>query len=204
MLRKRWILPLVLILILVTGCTNNNPPQDNSNQDNEQGEEENQNNQDNQEESNENQETSQEDEPEAGQVTVEDAFDAFTEKYPGIKVQKVELDKSDGEYLYKVKGYDGTKKYKIRLYLENGAMETEEKQDDDIVDGEITKEDLGKVQEFLDKALAHAGNDYKIYEWELKAKRGQIIIDIEVIDETGDEIEYEYDVGTGELIEKDD
>lgn len=198
MLKKRWIVPIILIMVLVlTACADN--PQD---------KEQNPIKQETEEDirdTNNNDDDNTEVKSEGQEVSLEEAFDIFSEKYPNIKVQKVELDRSDGEYFYKIKGYDESKKYKIKVRLEDGKVTSEEKSEDDneVVDIGITKEDLQKVQSFVDKSLDDAGDNYKLYEWELKSKRGQIRIEVEVVNENNDDIEYEYNVETGELIEKD-
>src|SRR5699024_1282448 len=103
MLRKRWILPIILILVLaITGCAKdqspNNIDSDQNVEENEAGDIDSEEKQGDFEEENSDNLVENKDkyEYEKAVVRKEEAFDAFKENYPEIKVQKVELDKSVG------------------------------------------------------------------------------------------------------------
>ncbi|HLR21158.1 MAG TPA: PepSY domain-containing protein [Tissierellaceae bacterium] len=221
MFKKRWILPLILVLALsLTACADNPPEDENpinqeedevtdtNNQNNNQDNNDIENDEDNDDQDSLTQNNNEEDirtEYELGNISKEDAYDAFVEEYPGIKVHKIEIDESDGDYFYKVKGYDGTKKYKIKMNMKDGAKSTEEENDNETEREEITKEHLEKIEELLAKTLDDARDGYMIDEWELKSKDEGFIFEVEIIDENKDnELEYEYNLESGELLEIDD
>lgn len=214
MFRKRWLLSFGLALALLLTACNEAPPEDENpiEQDNESGvtdtntQEDNDENDDNNNDENLNSgDENLNTEYETGETSKEDAYDIFNEEYPGIKIHKIEIDKSDGEYFYKVKGYDGSKKYKVKIDMKDGSISKEEKEEDEVVREEITKDHLGKIEEFLKKSLDEAGSGYMIHEWELKSKDKGILFEIEVVDENKEnKKEYEYNIETGELVEKDE
>lgn len=189
---KKWLISLVVVLAFaLSACTPTSPNTD-SNQNN----------------TNQNRNTN----INITSATYEDikvvpreVFNTFTEKYPNTKVKKLELDSENGSYIYEIEGYDATKNYELKINPMDGNI-LREKQDtknsNDNKD-EITIEDVNKIQDLIDETLKDAGNDYTIDEWNLKSNNGQIIFEIEVVNDNYHDIEYKYNVNSGELIEKD-
>ena len=136
---------------------------------------------------------------------IEESVNNFMEKYPNVKVNKLALDFDRGLYIYEVEGYDDTNKYELKIEPVDGEIlkEEQKQRDDNDTEGEITIENVNKIQELMDKALKDAGNGYKVDEWELKFENGQSIFEIEVVDDNDHDIEYKYNINTMELIEKD-
>jgi len=138
-------------------------------------------------------------------VVPEEVFNTFSEKYPNAKIRELALDFENGSYIYEVEGYDAKKKYNIKINPIDGKILQEEQDTQNSNDKkeEITLEDVNKIQDLIDRTLKDVGNDYKIEEWALKSNNGQIIFEIEVVNDNYHEIEYKYDVNNDELIEKD-
>ena len=138
-------------------------------------------------------------------LTPGEAFNIYVKKYPKVKVNKLALDLDLGSYVYEVEGYENTNKYELKIEPVEGKILREEKKkrDDNDTEGEITIENVNKIQELIDKALKDSGNSYKVNEWELKFEKGKSIFDIEVVDVNDHDIEYKYNIDTMELIEKD-
>jgi len=193
MLNKKWIIFLIVVLTLtLSGCTSNTSPNVND---------KNNNNQDknNKDTNISNTSVVYED----IKITPEKAFAIFIGKYPNTKVKKIELDFEQGAYVYQVEGYDNTKEYELKINPINGNILREEQDDLANNQGEITIEDVKKIQELVNKALGDAGNNYKVDEWTLKLQNDQTIFSIEVVNDKNHDIEYKFNVNTGELIEKD-
>ena len=133
------------------------------------------------------------------------AFDLYMDKYPTTKVRKIELDSDRGIYAYKVKGYENGIEYELKLDPTNGDIlkEESEKENDLEKDGEITRTNVEKIEEFVNKVLQEAGEGSILDEWTLKAKNGRPIVEIEVDLPNGKDLEHTYDIETGELIEAD-
>lgn len=205
MIKKRWIIVLVLAITL-SACTGNSP-----------------NNNSNDQISNEdsaNTDTNQDTNPDSDinntgtitnvvyediKLTPGEVFNIYVKKYPTVKVNKLALDFDLGSYVYEVEGYDDTNKYELKIEPVDGKIlkEEQKQRDDNDTEGEITIENVNKIQELMDKALKDAGNSYKVDEWELKFENGQSIFEIEVVDVNDHDIEYKYNINTMELIEKD-
>ena len=138
-------------------------------------------------------------------LTPEEAYDIYAKKYPNTKVYKLALDLQGGSYEYEVEGYDDTNKYELKIEPVDGKIlkEEQEKRDNNDKKGEITLENVSKIQELMDKALKDAGNSYKVDQWELKSENDKSVFEIEVVDSNDNDIEYKYNINTMELIEKD-
>lgn len=219
MKNKRWIISLILVLALMltlVACTPGSNQSGNT-QENQLTEEqspdpnmnEDEDDQSTDDENNTGDNTSQGENAISANVSYEDikltpeeAFNNYMQEYPEAKVQKLQLDLDDGSYYYKIEGYDNENEYELKINPLDGTMIKEERDDRDDDDGEITVDHVRKIDELLEKALEEAGSDYEVEEWNLEWEDNKIVFEIELISDA-DEIEYKYDVNTGELIEKD-
>jgi len=207
MLKKRWIILIVLVLALALSACTGNSPNNNSNDQISKGD-------------SANTDTNKDANPDsdinntgtATNVVYEDikltpgeVLNIYVKKYPNVKVNKLALDFDRVSYVYEVEGYDDTNKYELKIEPVDGKIlrEEQKQRDDNDTEGEITIENVNKIQELMDKALKDAGNSYKVDEWELKFENGQSIFEIEVVDANDHDIEYKYNINTMELIEKD-
>lgn len=204
MIKKKIVLPLILVFLLtLTACTTDNvnlaPDTDTPSVVNQTpGEDAN----------------SPEDDTTNDDITGEyndikisplEAFDKYMDKYPDTKVKKMELDEDYGEYVYEVKGYDDESEYELKIDPVNGDILKEEKDSrDDDEEEAISRGNVEKVADIVDKALKEAGAEYRLEEWTLKVKNGRAQIEVEMDREDGDDFEYTYDVETGEIIDRDD
>lgn len=139
-------------------------------------------------------------------IRPEEVFDIYMEKHPDTKVRKIQLDEDNNKYIYKIKGYAGSDEYEVKIDSSNGDIIKEETDREDDLDenGEITKENVKKIEELVNKVLSDAGENSRLDEWTLKAKKGRAELEIEVDREGADDFEHTYDVETGELLEMDD
>ena len=139
-------------------------------------------------------------------IRPEEVFDIYMEKHPDTKVRKIQLDEDNNKYIYKIKGYAGSDEYEVKIDSLNGDIIKEETDREDDLDenGEITKENIKKIEELVNKVLNDAGENSRLDEWTLKAKNGRAELEIEVDRSGADDFEHTYDVETGELLEIDD
>lgn len=203
MIKKRWIIFIVLVLaITLPACTGNSP---NNNSNDEISKEDSTNTYTNPDSDINNTGTITNVVYEDIKLTPGEVFNIYVKKYPNVKVNKLALDFDRGLYIYEVEGYDDTNKYELKIEPVDGEIlkEEQKQRDDNDTEGEITIENVNKIQELMDKALKDAGNGYKVDEWELKFENGQSIFEIEVVDDNDHDIEYKYNINTMELIEKD-
>lgn len=213
MFRKNWILLLILVFTLLFTACNESPPEDENPI--KQNEEEGVRDTNSQEEkiqdeigSKEGKDLDSNDknlstEYGSSKISKEDAYNIFKQEYPEVKIQKIEVDESNEKYFYKIKGYDGSKEYRIKINMRDGQVSKKERESDEEIDGEISKEDVEKVNGFLEKALDEVNGDYMIHEWELKSKDKGTLLEIELVDESRkNKKEYEYNIETGELVKE--
>lgn len=138
-------------------------------------------------------------------ITPEEAFDIYMEKYPDTKVKQVQLDEEMGNYLYKVEGFKDYTEYELEIDPIDGSILKEHMEEDDDMDSlEITRANVEKVAALVDRALAESGEDAKLEEWTIEIDDGIVELEIEIDKKGLDDVEYKYNVETGQLLEMDD
>lgn len=135
-------------------------------------------------------------------LTPGDAFDRFMEEYPQAKIKKVELDTKSSSYVYKVKGYDDEKEYKLYINPVEGSIVKLKEKLKKQRPKDLSKAGLERVKELVDKSLQDAGDGSRIDEWELEVDNGILELEVEVELRDGKEIEYKYNLESGELLRK--
>lgn len=135
-------------------------------------------------------------------LSATEAYNTFLDKKIDSKVEKVELDYDANLYYYKIEGSDDANYYEMKIDAVTGEIVKEEKDNKDDVDAEISLDYVKKVDEFVQKSLDEDGANIISLEWDLEMENGRPELEIEIKREDG-EIEYTYDVETGELLEKD-
>nr|WP_300004971.1 PepSY domain-containing protein [Tissierella sp.] len=148
------------------------------------------------------------DEIEDVKIKAIEAYDKFIEKYPDAEITKFELDEDMGTYLYKIEAFDSEKEYEVKMDAKTGELlkdnvEQELVEDDDR-DEVITKANIEKVDALIEKSVSESEEGSKLDQWELEVEDMMTILEVKVKQGTLDNIEYKYNVETGELVEKDD
>ena len=136
-----------------------------------------------------------------------DAFDIFMSMYAGAKVTEVKFETKKDKLQYKVEGYDDSNEYEIRIDGVTGEVikdKTKKLDKKDKDDGIITREDIAKVNELIMKAMDRAGGNLKFKKWEVEEDDGILEFEIEFKNEKDKDVEYTYNLRSGELIEIDD
>lgn len=131
-----------------------------------------------------------------------EAFDLYVEKYPETTIIEIELELESGSYVYKVKGFDESKEYK--LYINPYTKEIVEV-NEKISKGMVTKimrKHTDEIQELVDKTIKEAGEDSKLDEWSLEVDEGKLELKVELILKNKESQKYKYNLNTKELIKK--
>ena len=131
-----------------------------------------------------------------------DAFDIYMERYPNSTVKEVELDKKSNSYIYKIKGYDDEKRYKAYIDPMDGTITKVKEKLSKGNYKEISGSSTQKIKELVDKSLQDAGEGSVLDEWSLELEDGMLELEVEVKLKNGDDIEYEYNLATGQLLKK--
>lgn len=135
----------------------------------------------------------------------EEVYDVFLDKYPNAVVTKIQLDKKTNGYEYEVQGFEGDTEYELKIDPNDGSiLKDKSEKDNDIDEKEITRDQVLKVLDLVDAALAEAGAEATLKEWTIDEDDGIVKLEVEMDIDGLDDPEYSYNVETGELIDKDD
>lgn len=139
-------------------------------------------------------------------ITPEEAYEIFSQKYPEIKIHKIELDRDDGNYVYEVKGFDKDNWWDLDIHPITGEILKEHlgTKKGSFQPTEITLEQVKKIQDLVDKTLEEEGENAQLLEWTLEYDNGRAELEVEVEVPAKGDMEYTYDVDSGELIKIDD
>ena len=140
----------------------------------------------------------------AAKLTKEEAFDNFKKLHPDAKVESLGLEAEGPDLLYKIDGYDAEKEYEVTINAVTGDVIKDEfeveKTQGNVAD--VKKDMLAKIDGFVEKAIAEAGDGFIATDYTLEFDNGKYLVEVEVEKDVKD-ISYAYDVASGNLIEKD-
>ena len=131
-----------------------------------------------------------------------DAFDIFMEKYPKANIKKVELDTKSSSYVYKVKGEDEANKYKLYISPVDGSIVKLKEELNREGNKYLNKDKTQNVNKLVEKAINDAGEGSRIDEWSIEMDKGILVLEVEIELKNGKEIEYKYNLETGDLIKR--
>lgn len=135
-------------------------------------------------------------------ITPSQALDLYAEKYPDSTIIELELELEDGIFVYKVKGIDEEKEYKMYINPKDGSIT---KLSEKISRGnftEITNDQADNINDLVDAAINDAGDNSELSEWSLEIEDGMLELTVEVVLENKENIKYKYDLAAKELIKK--
>lgn len=139
-------------------------------------------------------------------ISAGDAAKIFTDKYAGVSIDEISFQMEEGSYVYEINGFDDEKEYNMAIDAADGSIIMDESENDrNDGDKAIDLNLLGNVNELIDDAKSKAGEGYYLDSYSVDVDdRGNITkLDIELKDEKGKDIEYEYNLETKELIKED-
>lgn len=139
-------------------------------------------------------------------ISLADAVKVFIDKSPGASIEEISFERETKSTQYEIEGFDETHEYDIKISAKDGSVIKEEAEKDRTSKNKaIDLSLLSKVDELIDNALQDAGQEYSLdsYSVDFEESGSYNQLDIEVKTEAGKDIEYEYNLETGELIKKD-
>lgn len=134
-------------------------------------------------------------------ITVKEAYNIFITEKPNTDLQKVELDYDNDVYYYKIEGHDGDKYHEMKIDAHTGEITKLESENDD-KEETLDVKYLEKIDELVRKSIDDSGEGFISMEWDLDEDNGVAELEVE-IEREGGEVEYTYNLETGELLEKD-
>lgn len=139
-------------------------------------------------------------------VSPEEAVKKFNDKYPGVKIDEFSFGKENMTYCYEINGFDDDSEYEFEIDATDGTILKDNKELDNTADKTAINLDLiSEIQPFIDKSLKEAGSEYHLDSYSIDfEKTGNFNkLDIELENSKGQDIEFEYNLDTKELIKKD-
>lgn len=139
-------------------------------------------------------------------MRVWDAASFFAEKFPSVDIDEINFDMGDGLGHYEVHGFDKENEYELKLRADDGSTISEETEKENTAGKKAIDLDLLEdLYNILDAAVADAGEGYmlKSYSIDYEEHGSFTKLDIELENAKGQDIEYEYNLNTQELLEKD-
>lgn len=139
-------------------------------------------------------------------VSPEEAIKKFSDKYPGVKIDEFSFGKENMTYCYEINGFDDDSGYEFEIDATDGTIFKDKTEMDNTADNTAINLDLiSEIQPFIDKSLKEAGSEYHLDSYSIDfEKTGNFNkLDIELENSKGQDIEFEYNLDTKELIKKD-
>lgn len=139
-------------------------------------------------------------------ISLEDAIKVFTDKYPEANIEDISFDVDNNVAKYEIEAFDDSNEYDMEIAAKDGSIIKDNFEKDNTTDKKAIDTSLiSKVDDFVSDAIKDAGSDYYLdsYSIDYEETGAYTELDIEVKDSNGTDIEYKYNMETGELIKKD-
>lgn len=139
-------------------------------------------------------------------LSAEDAIKIFSDKYANVKIDEISFELDNGVYVYEINGFDDANEYEMEINAADGSIiKDKSEKDRDPDDKAIGLALLGNANELIESAKTDAGEGFYLDSYSIDVEDSGSItkIDIEVKNDKGKDIEYEYNLETKELIKKD-
>lgn len=136
-------------------------------------------------------------------LTIEDAYAKFSEEKPNTDLQKLELsyDDEDG-YIYKIEGNDGLNHQEMEIDAYTGDLkDVEEKEEDRDEEKIFDSKYIEKLDDLVNKSIDETKDKFKSVEWEVEMDDNVPTLTVAIDTEDG-QVDYVYNLETGELIEQ--
>lgn len=139
-------------------------------------------------------------------VSPADAIMKFNEKYPDVKIDEFSFGKENKTFIYEINGFDDNSEYEFEIDATDGTILKDNTEKDNTADKTAINLDLiSEIQPIIDKSLTEAGSDFYLDSYSVEFERTGNFnkLDIELENSKGQDIEFEYNLDTKELIKKD-
>lgn len=144
--------------------------------------------------------------PDAVKISRDEAIQVFAGEYPSANLDEFELDSENGVYYYEMSGFDETNEYEMKINATDASVIEKDRDKKLRPDNKPLDLDLFKnIDALVEEAKKDAGEGYvlKSYSVDYEEHGSFTKLDIELENVKGQDIEYEYNLGTQELLKKD-
>lgn len=142
----------------------------------------------------------------AENISLEDALKVFTDKYPEASIEEVSFDVDNKVAKYEIEAFDESNEYEMEISAKDGSIIKDKSEKDNTANKKAIDTSLiSKVDDFVADSLKDAGSDYYLdsYSMDYEETGAYTQLEVEVVNSNGKDIEYKYNLETGELVEKD-
>lgn len=131
-----------------------------------------------------------------------EAFDLYNGEFPNTTVIEVELESKSGNFVYKVKGFDEEKEYKVYVNAITGKISEVNEKISKGMFTQIMRKHTDQIDELVSESLKDAGNNAKLCEWSLEVDEGILELTVEIDLENRESLKYKYNLISKDLIKK--
>lgn len=142
----------------------------------------------------------------AENISLEDALKVFTDKYPEANIEDISFDVDNNVAKYEIEAFDDSNEYDMEIAAKDGSIIKDNFEKDNTANKKAIDTSLiSKVDDFVADSLKDAGSDYYLdsYSMDYEETGAYTQLEVEVVNSNGKDIEYKYNMETGELIKKD-
>lgn len=142
----------------------------------------------------------------AENISLEDALKVFTDKYPEANIEDISFDVDNKVAKYEIEAFDDSNEYEMEISAKDGSIIKDKSEKDNTANKKAIDTSLiSKVDDFVAETIKDAGPDYYLdsYSIDYEESGAYTQLEVEVKDSNGKDIEYKYNMETGELIKKD-
>lgn len=142
----------------------------------------------------------------ADNISLADALKVFTDKYPDASIEDISFDVDNNVAKYEIEAFDESNEYEMEISAKDGSIIKDKSEKDNTANKKAIDTSLiSKVDDFVADSLKDAGSDYYLdsYSMDYEETGAYTQLEVEVVNSNGKDIEYKYNLETGELVEKD-
>lgn len=142
----------------------------------------------------------------AENISLEDALKVFTDKYPNASIEEVSFDVDNKVAKYEIEAFDDSNEYEMKISAKDGSIIKDNFEKYNTANKKAIDTSLiSKVDDFVAETIKDAGSDYYLdsYSMDYEESGAYTQLEVEVKNSNGKDIEYKYNMETGELIKKD-
>lgn len=142
----------------------------------------------------------------ADNISLADALKVFTDKYPDASIEDISFDVDNNVAKYEIEAFDDSNEYDMEIAAKDGSIIKDKSEKDNTANKKAIDTSLiSKVDDFVAETIKDAGSDYYLdsYSMDYEESGAYTKLEIEVENSNGKDIEYKYNMETGELIKKD-
>lgn len=129
----------------------------------------------------------------------EEAVKIFTDKYPDASIEEISFERENNTLSYEISANDDENEYEFKINAQDGSIIKDEAEKGNNTDGTVDLKHLVEIENYVEKSLQEAGDDFTLNEWSFSYEDEKYnVLSIDLKNGVGGEIEYRYNLDTGD------